>query len=196
MDEPRSLGDILTAPRNACHSDSVSIGDVLDELGHSSFATALLVPALILVSPVSGIPGAPTLGSIVIAVIALNALAGADHLWVPQFIQRWHMPQKRLAQAVKWLEKPAAWVDARTEQRITMLAKRPWRSLAFIVTLAVACIMPFLEVLPLVTSVACFGISLLALGIMVRDGFLMLGGYAMVATFAVAITLLIGQISG
>lgn len=87
MQEPRSLSDILQALRNACSGSTVSIDDVLDEIGHRSFAPAILVPALLLVSPISGIPGLPTIGSIVILFFTLQALFGVESLWLPRFIR-------------------------------------------------------------------------------------------------------------
>lgn len=183
MQEPRSLSDILQALRNACSGSTVSIDDVLDEIGHRSFAPAILVPALLLVSPISGIPGLPTIGSIVILFFTLQALFGVESLWLPRFIRSRHLSCDRVNKAVNWLERPVEWVDRKTERRLSFLAKRPWNYVGFVLTAILALIMPFLELLPMVTSVACFAISLLTLGIMVRDGVLVIAGYIAVGVF-------------
>ncbi|WP_417250173.1 exopolysaccharide biosynthesis protein [Celeribacter sp.] len=184
MREPRSLNDILDALRNACSGSTVSIGDVLDEIGHRSFAPAILVPAVLLVSPVSGIPGLPTFGAILILVFTVQALIGADHIWVPRIIRSRNLPCSRVNKAVDWLERPVEWVDGHTEKRLSFLAQRPWSFVALSLTALLAITMPFLEILPMVTSLACFAISLLILGIMVRDGFLIVAGYLTIGVFA------------
>lgn len=187
MREPKSLEDVLVALRHACSGESVTIDDVLDEIGHRSFAPAILVPALILVSPISGIPGLPTIGSIIILIFTAQAIFGADHLWVPDFIRRRKLSCDRLNKAVDWLEPPVEWVDGHTRKRLSFLARRPWAFIAFTFIGALALIMPFLELLPMVTSIACFAISLMTLGMMVRDGFLIIAGYIAIALFATSV---------
>ena len=54
----------------------VSIGDLIDALGSRSFGPLLLVPSLILITPLSGIPGGPTIGAIVIVLVATQLLFG------------------------------------------------------------------------------------------------------------------------
>nr|WP_319248717.1 exopolysaccharide biosynthesis protein [uncultured Celeribacter sp.] len=196
MPEPRSINDILTALNRACDGDSVSVDQIFDEIGHRSFAPALLVPALLLVSPISGIPGVPTVGSIIIFFFAVQAIIGTDHLWLPGFIRKRNMPCSKLSKALIWLQKPADWIDERTERRLSVLARWPWHNLAYVAMIALAMIMPFLEILPMVTSVACFSISLLALGIMVRDGLLVLLGYLCIGAFGLLVLSLTRTVTG
>ena len=40
------------------------------------------LPALILVSPLSGIPGAPSIGALIIVTVVVQALVGRQHLWL------------------------------------------------------------------------------------------------------------------
>lgn len=195
MKDPKSLTDILDAVGHAGTGEKVSVGEIFDEVGNRSFAPALLVPAILLVSPISGIPGVPTIGSIVMLIITVQALIGKDKLWVPDFLRRRKIPSRRLDKALDWLRKPSAWVDRKTERRMAFLTRHPWDQIALVIITIVAMILPFLEILPMVTSVACFAISLFALGIMVSDGLLVLSGYAFVGGFVALIyTLMNGGI--
>ncbi|AJE45017.1 exopolysaccharide biosynthesis protein [Celeribacter indicus] len=196
MPEIRTVNDILTALDHACSGDAVTVDLILDEIGHSSFAPALLVPALLLVSPLSGIPGMPTVGSVIMLLFAIQAILGVDHLWLPGVIRRRQLPCGRVSNAVGWLRKPAEWIDRRTGRRIAVLARPPWNNLVYVTIVLLCMIIPFLELLPMVTSVACFAISLFMIGIMVRDGLLVLFGYATVAGFAVAVVLLTQKLAG
>lgn len=196
MANTRSLKDILSAIESACSEESVSVDEIFDEIGRNSFAPALLVPALLLVSPLSGIPGFPTVGSVVILLFAVQAILGVEHVWLPSIIRKRELPCRRVSKAVGWLAKPAHWIDARTERRLSIFARHPWQNVAYGAMILLALIMPFLEVLPMVTSVACFAISLLALGIMVKDGLLVVFGYLTIGAFGVLLLILTQQITG
>lgn len=198
MHEPRSVNDILTAisTARAENGPKVSVDEIFDEIGHASFAPAVLVPALILVSPISGIPGLPTIGATIIFLFAVQALVGADHLWLPKFIRRQKVSSEKVAKAVEWLQRPANWIDRRTEKRISILARPPWNRLAYLAMGLLAIVIPFLELLPMVTSVACTAISLMALGLMVRDGLLVLLGYVSIGGFIALVATLAQQITG
>ncbi len=135
----RSLSDILDALEEAGGEDHVSVRDILDEVGVRSFAPTILVPALILVSPLSGIFGLPTIGAIFIFLITAQKLAGRRHVW------------------------------------------RPARIMTLLTIIAITLVIPFLEVLPMVTSVFAGAISLFAIGLLARDGLFTLLGYVQVA---------------
>ncbi|SLN10185.1 Exopolysaccharide synthesis, ExoD [Aquimixticola soesokkakensis] len=177
---PQSLRDILRALHAASDGDTVSVDEILDQIGHRSFAPAILVPAMILVSPISGIPGTPTIGAVIILLITVQAILGVDHLWLPAFVRKRRIKGEKLEKAVTWLERPVLWIDDHTERRVAFLARKPWSLVALMAIAALACVMPLLEVLPLVTSVLCFAISLLAIGMMGRDGLFMLSGYGFI----------------
>jgi len=189
--EPESLSDILAKLREASEGETVSVRDILEHIGTRSFAPLLLVPALILVSPISGIPGTPTIGSIVILLIAGQAVFGRRSLWLPGFVMRRRIKSSRFRKALAAMEKPIAFIDRHSHKRLTLLTMRPFSFVAIGVCLAIAAILPFLELLPMVTSIWAFAISLLALGLMVRDGVIVIAGYAVVAANAALILRLI-----
>lgn len=57
--EPRTLGDIADRLEDAAGGgDAVTVGDVVHHVGTRSFGPFLIVPALVELSPVGGIPGA------------------------------------------------------------------------------------------------------------------------------------------
>ncbi|SFB01950.1 Uncharacterized conserved protein [Poseidonocella pacifica] len=177
----QSLSDIVGAIRQASCDKAVSVRDVMEEIGTRSFGPAILVPSLLLVSPISGIPGFPTIGAIFVVIIVAQALLGRDHLWLPDFLLRRCLPSDRMHQALDWLEKPAAFVDARSQSRLKFLTDGPARTLCLIVILLIALAWPPLELLPMVTSVGALAVALFALGLLARDGAFVLAGYCVVA---------------
>jgi hypothetical protein len=186
--EATSLSDVVDAIRRAGDGDELSVEDILHEIGDRSFATALLVPALLLVSPLSGIPGSPTIGAVIVVLIAGQWILRRRHLWLPGFIMRRTVAAEKMHKALDWLDRPAAFVDRHSHPRLRMLTSGPFRVVVLASILLIAGAWPALELLPLVTSVGAFAVALLAFGLMTRDGLYVLGGYAFVLV-AVAIIL-------
>ncbi len=173
----RNLADILAALDRTAQGSDVSVGNILDEFGTRAYAPLILVPALILVTPVSGIPGLPTIGATIIFLICIQRLVGRSGIWIPDWLRRRKISREKFCKAIDWLKKPAAWMDRRAQQRMRWMVRRPVRMLTLLVICAICIIIPFLELLPLVTSLFAISISLFALGLLVRDGLLVLIGH-------------------
>jgi len=189
QDNP-TLTEVVDKLGQAGEGESVSVGDILAQFGDRSLAPILLVPALITASPISGIPGVPTLTGIIVGLIVVQMLMGRDTLWVPQVIARRSISKQRLDKAVRFLRKPVGFVDRLLKPRLTWLADRPWNYLALIVCFAIALITPVMELLPFVISIAATAIALFAAGIFTRDGIVLLAGYALFATTIIAAMLM------
>lgn len=162
----------------------VCVSDILAAIGQRSYSIVLLVPAIIMVSPLSGIFGLPTLTSLLMATVLVQALMGREQLWLPASLRRRAMPRKRYAQAVAWLKPPLAWVDRNSGQRLHLLVSDPVRFLCRVISLVLCLLIPFLELLPFITSIAALAITLMALGMILRDGLFVLAGWAVVGGFA------------
>lgn len=197
MTPPRSLSDILVAlqPDPDCH-DPVSVDNVLTEIGQRSFAPFVLVIAVLLVSPLSAIPGAPTLGATMIILISVQWLTRRPYMWLPKFLLRREVPGARLARAIEWLTPIAHWIDARSYRRLPLLTTPPMAMLTKVVIIGVALGWPVLELLPMVTSIGALTVAFLALGLMVRDGVLVMMGYLMVGGTAGLVIWLVTHVQG
>ena len=173
----RSLGDILDSLEGVAASDRVSIGAVIDEFGVRSFAPILLLTAMILVSPLSGIPGLPTIGAVLMLLMSVQKLMGRPQVWVPGWMATRTVAGRRLTRTVSWLRRPAALIDLRTHRRLPFLVGRTANRVTLAVIVAICLLIPFLEVLPMVTSFFAVGISFLAVGLFARDGLFTVFGY-------------------
>lgn len=188
---PETLTDILDAFSAAGENGQVTVRAVVDEIGDLSFAPALLVPALILISPLSGVPGLPTMGAIIMLLIEVQALMGRKHLWLPEFLMRRQISEARFQKAVGWLRRPVGWVDAQTRRRLVFLARKPASFVALGLCMLTTVIIPALELLPMVTTVGATAIALMSLGLMVRDGLFILLGYAVIGLFVYTIYMVV-----
>lgn len=174
---PQSLGELLEAMRPGEGDTRVSVGDVLDRIGDHSFAAVILVPAIVLVSPISGIPGSPTIGALIVILVSLQALVGRRHLWLPGFLRHRGVSAKKMTKAINWLSKPAGWMDRNSSGRLKLLSSRALRPFAYAAVTVIAVSWPFLEILPFVTSFFAGAVAMMMFGVMTRDGIYLLAGY-------------------
>lgn len=184
-DEP-SLTEILDTLDDAGDEDHVTINQILEGFGDRSLAPILLVPAMITATPISGIPGVPTITGLIVGLIVVQMLMGRDTLWVPQVVGKRGVSKEKMEKSVSFLRKPVGWLDRMMKPRISWLAKRPWNYAALLTCLAIAVTTPLMELLPFVISIAAVAIGVFAAGILMRDGVVMLIGYALTAVLVFA----------
>ena len=189
---PKSLEDLLNLldpdhPKRPEHAppasddDGLTLRQMLDRVGPRSFSALLLVPALILVSPLSIIPLMPTLGGLTILIIATQAFFGRRHLWVPRVIAQRRLRTDQLTRAITSLRKPALWLDRNSRDRLRFLTAPPLDRFALLAVMTVSATWPFLEIVPMFTSISAGGVALVAFALMVRDGFILIAGYSVIA---------------
>lgn len=164
--------------------DSVRLGDILAAIGEQSHAIVLMVPAMILVSPLSGIFGLSTLTSFVMLLIITQALMRREHLWLPRALSNRTISRKRFNGAIKWLHGPVAWIGRHSQPRLQMLVMAPVRLACWLISLALCLTIPFLELLPFTTSLIALSIALMCVGMVLRDGIYVVAGWSVIGAFA------------
>jgi len=174
--EPHSMGDVLgELDELAANHDEVRVADVLDDFGARSFGPFIMIPAVLEITPVGGIPGVPTVFALFIALIAVQLLIGRDHVWMPQFVQRRAVGSKKLHKAVGKLKGMANFLDRHSKGRLEGLTKGTAIKLVAAVIIALCCTVPPLEFLPFASTIPMLAIAVLGLALTVRDGALLLG---------------------
>ncbi len=179
-DKPRddSLGRLLAAVARAGDGESVTLRDIVETLGRRSFGPLLLVPSLLIVSPLSAIPIIPSILAGLIGLIAVQMLMGRDYAWLPAALLDRQLDTDRFRRAIAFLEPLANHVDPYIRERLTWLARRPANLPPLLLVCLATVLMPLGEVVPFFTSLTAAALALFATGIMFRDGLFMLLGYA------------------
>lgn len=152
----------------------VSLDDLLDRLGSRSFNTLMLVPAVMVVTPLSAIPGFSSLCGILIASAAVQNLLGREHIYLPRWMCRRTVSEHKLATAIERVRRPVRWLDRQTRPRLEALVQPPFSTVAVAVAGLCGAVMPFLEFIPLSSSIIGAAVLFIALGLMARDGLVML----------------------
>lgn len=184
--EPEGVEDVIGELDDlASRGEKVRIGDVLDDFGERSFGPFIMIFALVEITPIGAIPGAPTVLALIIALVAVQLLLGKDHIWMPQFIQDRAVESKKLHKAIGKLRGVAHWLDEHSRDRVEFLTKGIWIRIAAFAILVLCATVPPLEVLPFASSAPMLAIATIGLALIVRDGLVMLAAL-LLATAAVA----------
>ncbi|WP_093334154.1 exopolysaccharide biosynthesis protein [Sphingomonas rubra] len=193
-DDPQSVTDILDKlDELADEKDKVTFGDAVEAFGNRSYGPFLLVPALIEMSPIGGIPGLPTVLAAIIALFAVQMVFGRKHLWLPTFLQKRGARAEKVRKATKKLRGVANWTDRWFHGRLPALTSGPFVRVAAVACILLAATVPPLELLPFASTAPMAAIAAFGLALLVRDGLLMIVATAL-AGVAVAVGIgMIGQ---
>ena len=183
----QGLGDLLDELAELGGSkDEVSIHDIREKVGNRSFGPFLMIPAIIEISPIGGIPGLPTVIAAVVSLFAIQILLGMKHLWLPGFIEKRSFSGDKLKKGTDKIRKPAGWVDKVVRPRMSWATETPWSRGIALVILLLAATVPPLELLPFASTVPMAAILLFGLALTAKDGLVaILGGLTSLAGFGV-----------
>jgi len=173
--EPSNLQAVIVRMTDAVDNSSgerVSVAEVLGALGSRSFGPLLLVPALIALSPIGAIPGLPGIMAIVEILIAGQMLVGFDHFWIPRGVANRSVSGARFQQTLRAITPYAICVDRLVMPRLSMLTRGPFFYLIALVCLALAVIMPIIELVPLAGIVPNAALTAFGLALTAHDGVL------------------------
>lgn len=181
--------------------DPLELEHILDAFGETAFLPVLIVLALIVVSPLSGIPLLPTAFGTMIALVALQMLLGKPRIWLPAMLRRRRISGARLHVALGGLRRLADWLDGTARDRLRLLVRPPLDALPKGACVIAGAAMPFLELVPFSSSILGIAVALFATALLTRDGlFALLAacvmGLAALVPFAVYGNLLRAALAG
>lgn len=175
---------------------TVRVGDILDAFGPSAFLPAMMVPALIVLSPLSGIPLLPTVFGTMIALTAIQALVGRQGLWLPAALRGRRLSGPRLHGALVRLVRVAGWLDDHARDRLRPLVRPPLDAVPKALCAVSGGAMPFLELVPFSSSILAAAVLFFTTALLVEDGLYVVGGAILVAGAAMVPLLVYGGVLG
>ncbi|MDF2095350.1 exopolysaccharide biosynthesis protein [Aquibaculum arenosum] len=153
-------------------NQDVTIDSILHALGERSFAPLLLVVSVLLVTPVGAVPGAPTIGAVIIALIGLQLLLGRQQLWLPLVLLKRKVSGQKLTRTMRYLEPVAQTIDKLVHPRLPRLVRAPFPRIVGVASVLIALAMPPLEIVPMANAFTALTVALFALALTARDGLL------------------------
>ncbi|GGL67979.1 exopolysaccharide biosynthesis protein [Wenxinia marina] len=181
MAEQRAAEEILDDIDDASgDSGKTEVGELKDSFGNRGAAAFLIVPALIGISPVAGIPSVPTIIAAVILLFAVQIAMGRDGYWMPGFLEKRKISGDKLSGFADKMRGVAHWIDEHMGNRLTVLSGPTATRVAGGAVVLLCLAVPPLEFLPFAAALPFAAIALIGLALLLKDGLVML--LAMVAT--------------
>ncbi len=173
-DPSRSFINVLQAIDGATGADGIKVAGIIDRLDERAFGLLILLLAIPCLVP--ALPGAQII-AIPIFLLAVQVLVGRREPWLPGWFTRAHVKKSWISAIAGFAGKRLRWTETLARPRLTFLATGLGERLAaLIMALAAITVM-----LPITNTIPSIALTLLALGIIQRDGVFVFVG-AMVAS--------------
>ena len=196
FDNRRPLRGVISRLERLGTRDRVHLSELLTAFGEASFVPALTVPALLVVSPLSGIPFFSSICGISIALIAAQLVARRRHLWLPRVLLGREIRGHSLQDALARLTRVADWIDKRTAARLSLFRQPPFSLVAPLGCLACGLAMPLLELVPFSSSILGTAVIFFSISLLARDGLFVILGLAVMGLGASIPLFVYNQIAG
>ncbi|WP_307430248.1 exopolysaccharide biosynthesis protein [Labrys monachus] len=174
--EPRNprTSELLAAIASADGEDRIYFGDLTAAMRNRAFGILFLLFGIPNCIPMP--PGIPVICGIIIALIAAQMIMGRDNLWLPQWLAKRSFSRVDLRRIVKKADPSIRWVERFAKPRLPLFADARARRIVGIVglILGLALLLP----IPIIGNVPLgIPICILGLGLVERDGAIILAGY-------------------
>ena len=176
----------LVVVNNKNHT--MSVGDIKNSMHERGFGILLAIAALPLCLPIPVPPGYTTFFSIPLFIFSVQMIFGMRAPWLPLWITK---KQVKRATLEKLIEKANPWlrkIEKHLKPRLTYISVRAWERIigifSFVFALSIS--LP----LPLTNFPPGWGILIMSLGLLSKDGLTILVGM-IIGTVGVGITMVI-----
>ncbi len=161
--------------------DGLTLREIRDRLDERGFGLMILILAIPCLVP--ALYGVPQLVGIPILLLAGQMLAGRIEPWLPEAALKRRVSKAWLDRMADFATKRMGWFEQLSRPRLTVFAEG-WaeRVVALFMILATLTI-----VLPMTNTVPSVALTLLAVGVIQRDGLFVLGGAAVAVGWATAL---------
>jgi len=175
------LTSIVDAIEHGSHgSTKISVGDLMEAIESRGFGALLLLPALLTFLPTGGIPGVPGICAIMIILICGQMLFGRRHAYIPKKIKNLSIRRKKLETILDKSRPTLKFLDHFVTQRFSfMFQPLTERIIAGISILLALTFFP-LAFIPFAVLPSAAAIVLMSLGLLSRDGLLVMLGLGMI----------------
>lgn len=182
MQRTRDLTNLIKYICEHTQGDRIDIITLLKTLHARGFGPLLAAPSIITILPTGAIPGVPALCALLIILVCAQILRGKTHPWVPQKIKDVSFSREKFLYYADKCLPYTQMVDKLIYPRMSFLVKGKSEYLVALICILQALTIIILGFIPFAALVPAFGVLLLALSLMGRDGLL----FIVALLFAVA----------
>lgn len=155
---------------------SITVEDILEQIGRRAYGPLLLIIGLISISPAALLPGSTSIFATITLLVALQLLFHRDRAWMPKFALRMKLSEEKLEKFIRFTRPATRLVDKIIRPRLTFLTEQPWVTIVALLVVFAALITYPLSLIPIAPLLPGLAISLFGLGLTARDGLLLAVG--------------------
>lgn len=176
---------IKEVEKHAEAGEPVTIDVIKQATGTRAAGPMLLVPALIAMSPLTVIPGVPSLIGLNTVLVAGQLALGRKQIWLPKWLRHRKLKASHGQRLLKFLKPVGKVADRVAKPRLRFLTSWPMRRLGAAVCVLIGLVMPVTEVIPFSSTWVGATIATYALAITARDGMLVLAWAGLIIAIGV-----------
>lgn len=168
--QAEDLQSLIDQLEQAPDGRDTSFRDMLDATGRRSFGPLLLVPGLLVMSPLGGVPGMATAVGLISLLVSTQLLIGRNSFWLPKWALDREVPSATFRRALRALRRPARWIDRLLRPRLQWMLRKPALHLIALGCVIVGFVMPLLEVVPFADTAPGAALTAFGLALISHDG--------------------------
>ena len=169
-DPDRSFVNLVAMMARDAGPDGLSIGEILDRLDERAFGIVILILAIPCLVP--ALYGVPQIVGIPIILLAGQMLLGRREPWLPAGWRRRRISREWLGRMADFADKRMRWIERLSKPRLRLMTSAAGDRLAALMMILATLTI----ILPMTNSVPSLGLTLMAAGLIERDGLFVLAG--------------------
>jgi hypothetical protein len=177
----RSISEVLEDLKNSLTGDEVSVRQILEALHERGFGFLLLFFSLPMALPVPVPPGINILLASPLVILTAQQVLGRRTIWMPENIQRKTVSRKKLDALIGASIPRIRRFEILIRPRLAFITQGGFSNLIGLLGLIMA--LTVCIPVPLTNTVPSLGITLMAVGVIMRDGLAVIGGAAIGMTW-------------
>ncbi|WP_417451599.1 exopolysaccharide biosynthesis protein [Kordiimonas sp.] len=174
MTENHALTGTLETIREETDGDEISVDALVEALNSRGYGPLLIGPALITILPTGAIPGMPDVCALIIILVSLQILFGRTHPWIPARLARFSFSRDKFLHALEKAKPYTGKVDKVIYPRLTYLADNRFEPAIAVVSIVLSVCIMIMGFIPFLAALPASGILFLGLGLVGRDGLMLL----------------------
>ena len=185
MTEIRTLSDLLSDYKDSLSGDMTLVGDILEAFHERGFGVVLFIFALPMALPLPVPPGINILLALPLLILTGQQMLGRHTIWLPRRLKNKKMKTRSLH---AMLDKSIPYIrrmENLTKARLGFMTRGLSSNLIGLagVIMALSICVP----IPLSNTVPSFGIAVMAIGVLMRDGLAVFAGMLVGLTWVVCL---------
>lgn len=169
-----TLTEALKRLEQAGEGEQLSVADMVQSVSDRGFGPLILLPALITFLPTGGIPGVPAIAAIIIVIVSTQMLLGWSDPWLPKRLMRLTVERERFVGLLRKSHVVTERVDKVIRPRLQWVVSSKGSRLIGFMTILVALSMIPTGLIPFLTALPSGFLVMLSVGLVARDGVLVL----------------------